>query len=166
MKAMVGLIFAILIIFGFRLFWPSSEPEINDAAQNEVLNDKKYEQVQTVINASESSTSELGMPSDDEKTKLMTMEYEVLEQARKKLKRHVAQLKHEMWGLKFAPEIAKEISTTVLSASKLLKNPHMLGAFSNVAGIKDEIAKVNFAEKSLEKVDEIIKANKDGESGG
>ena len=161
MKAMVGLVLAILIIFGLRLFWPSSEFEINDVSQSEVLNDKT--EVETQVDESGSNetgslTIELNASGDEEKTKLMKAEYEVLEQARKNLKRHLAQLKHEMWGLKFPAETAKEMSTSVMSASKLLKNAHMLGAFFNVEQIKDEIAKLNFAEKSLEEIDEIVKA--------
>ncbi len=62
-----------------------------------------------------------------------------------------------MWGLKFPAATSKNISTTVMGANKLLKNPHMLGAFSSVEEIKDEIAKVDFAEKSLINIDEIVK---------
>ncbi|MBL1142329.1 MAG: hypothetical protein HND53_09895 [Proteobacteria bacterium] len=160
MKAMVGLVLAILIIFGFRLFWPSSESEKSNMTQNEILKqdvDKQTEISEIADNETESSSTELNIPSDEEKTKLMTAEFEILEQARKNLKRHIARLKHEMWGLKFPPDIAKKLSKTVLSANKLLKNPHMLGAFSNVQQIKDELAKVEFAEKSLEEIDEIVK---------
>lgn len=158
MKAMVGLIVAILIIFGLRLFWPSNEYEVSGVSQNEVTNEQA-ESPEVIANETDLS-SELNAPSDDEKRELMTAEYEILEQARKKLKRHVSHLKHDMWGLKFASDTAKKMSTSVMSASRLLKNPHMLGAFSGVEGIKDEIAKVKFAEKSLVEVDEIIEANK------
>jgi len=47
-----------------------------------------------------------------------------------------------------------------MGASRLLNNPHMLGAFLNVEGIKDEIAKIKFAEKSLEQVSQVIKESK------
>lgn len=168
MKAMVGLVFAILIIFCLRLFWPSSGFEMKDVSQSEVSNDNTGEQVETsevVTNETDLSSPELNVPSDEEKTRLMTAEYELLELARKKLKRHLAQLKHDMWGLKFPSNTAKEMSKSVMSASKLLKNPHMLGAFSSVEQIKDEVAKVNFAEKSLEEVDEIIKAKIEEDTG-
>jgi hypothetical protein len=163
MKAMVGLVLAILIIFGFRLFWPSSDSGLTNAVQVQEADISESPENSNVIsdvsvNDEGSALPELNEPSDDEKTKLMTAEYEILEQSRKKLKRHLAQLKHEMWGLKFPKEIATKMSKTVMSASKLLKNPHMLGAFSSVEQIKDEIAKVEFAEKSLEEIDEIVKA--------
>lgn len=158
---MVGLVLAILIIFGLRLFWPSDEFESGEVSQTEVLEENAVEEanaVEELINKNESSLAKLNAPSSEEKTKLMTAEYDILEQSRKKLKRHLALLKHEMWGLKFPSDTAKQMSMSVMSASKLLKNPHMLGAFLNVEQIKDEIAKVNFAEKSLEEVDVIIKA--------
>jgi hypothetical protein len=158
MKAMVGLVLAILIIFGYRLFWPSTESELDIVNQNDVAIEKSETSESDVANENTSPSQELNIPSNEEKTKLMTAEFEVLEQDRKKLKRHIALLKHQMWGLKFPSGIAKKISTTVLGANKLLKNPHMLGAFSSVEQIKDEIAKVEFAEKSLIEIDEIVKA--------
>ncbi len=163
MKAMVGFIFAILIVFGLRLFWPSTGSGVSEMPLKEEMNDAKNEQVEilgVVTEENDSPSQALNAPSDDERTKLMTAEYEILQQERKKLKRHLARLKHDMWGLKFSREKAKQMSTTVMSASNVLRNPDMLGAFSNVEGIKDEIAKVNFAEKSLQQVSEIIEASK------
>ncbi len=169
MKAMVGLVLAILIIFGLRLFWPSSEFDVSNVSQTDTLNNNLGSQDETskpISEVTDSSSMELTVPDDEEKTKLMKAEYEILELSRKNLKRHLGKLKHDMWGLKFPSDIAKELSTSVMSASKLLKNPHMLGAFSNVEQIKDEVAKVNFAEKSLEEVDEIIKAKVDESANG
>lgn len=162
MKAMVGLVLVILIIFGYRLFWPSSVPEPIKSVQEEVVEkDETSEASVTETDTADeviSSSQQLNAPNDAEKTRLMRAEYEVLEDTRKKLKRHIALLKHQMWGLKFPPENAKKISTTVMGANKLLKNPHMLGAFHGVEDIKDEIAKIEFAEKSLIEIDEMVKA--------
>lgn len=158
MKAMVGLVLALLIIFGYRLFWPSSEPELNTVSDSDVSIEKTEDIESYAENESISSSQQLNAPSDKEKTRLMRAEYERLEEARTKLKRHIARLKHEMWGLRFPADIAKKISMTVLGANKLLKNPHMLGAFYSVEQIKDEIAKVEFAENSLIEIDEIVKA--------
>ncbi len=158
MKAMVGVIIAILIIISVKLFWPSNHSDSSELSYEEDINIKenKIDGPTNAITAESESSQELNTPSDDEKIRLMTAEYGVLEQERKNLKRHIARLKHEMWGLKFVPEKAKKISMIVLGASKILKNPDMLGAFSSVEGIKDEIAKVKFAEKSLQQVDEMI----------
>ncbi len=160
MKAMVGLVIAILIIFGMRLFWPSDEFVASEVYQSKASVEHEIEQADAddvVVNETESTLPELDAPSSEEKTKLMSAEYEILQDSRKKLKRHIAFLKHEMWGLKFPSDKAKQISMSVMSASNLLNNPNLLGAFLNVEQIKDEIAKINFAEKSLEEVDEIIK---------
>jgi hypothetical protein len=160
MKAMVGLVLAILVIFGIRLFWPTSEPEISNLTQNEIHDESVSTDTETTSASSDdsgNSSLSLNAPNDAEKTRLMRAEYEVLEDSRHNLKRHIAKLKHDMWGLKFPSATAKKISHTVMGASKLLKNPHMLGAFSSVEQIKDEVAKVEFAEKSLEEIDEIIK---------
>lgn len=152
---MVGLIVAILIIFSLRLFWPSTQSGMSEVSENEQPEiSEENGSLSEKLNISDDSLAE------DERTRLMTAEYEILVQARKELKRHLARLRHDMWGLKFASEKAKKMSTSVMGASRLLKNPHMLGAFSNVEGIKDEIAKINFAEKSLQQVNEIIEASK------
>ena len=157
MKAMVGLIIAILIIVCLNLFWPSSQPVVS-------LNDNTINNTETteVISESHQQTPSPGLntPSDDEKTRLMKEAYAQLEQERKNLKRYIARLKHEMWGLKFPPDQAKQISETVLGAARLIKNPHMLGAFSSVQGIQDEINKVSFAQKSLEQANVIIEEKK------
>lgn len=162
MKAVVGLVLAILIIFGYRLFWSSSEPESINSTQEEVVKETKTEtraitETDTAGQVASSAAQQLNPESDSEKRKLMEAEYEVLDQARKKLKSHIGLLKHQMWGLKFPAATSKNISTTVMGANKLLKNPHMLGAFSSVEEIKDEIAKIDFAEKSLINIDEIVK---------
>ncbi len=156
MKAVVGLVIAILIIFGYRLFWSSPESESIRSTQEEVVKETKTETGTTDQVAS--SALQLNPASDSEKRKLMESEYDILDQARKKLKSHIGLLKHQMWGLKFPAATSKNISTTVMGANKLLKNPHMLGAFSSVEEIKDETAKIEFAEKSLINIDEIVKA--------
>lgn len=152
MKAMVGLVIAILIIFSMKLFWPSSHTDVSNARLNE--NQEVISETPAVEEAS--SSLALNTPSDDEKVKQMTAEYQTLEKERKNLKRRLARLKHEMWGLKFAPEDAKQMSEIMLNGYKLIKNPDMLGAFSSVKGIQDEIAKIKFAEKSLEQIDRMI----------
>lgn len=160
---MVGLILTLLVIFSLRLFWPSTQSDLREHSFNEDTTSKESQQVEILEATTEEndlSSEKLNVVSSDEKTRLMIAEYEILEQERKKLKRHVARLKHDMWGLRFAPEKAKQMSAIVMGASRLLKNPDMLGAFSSVSGIKDEIAKVNFSEKSLKQVNEMIEVNK------
>jgi len=160
MKAMVGLIIAILIIFSLKLFWPSSQPDVGNVSLNKNKNEQDV--ISETSKIQDNSLSlDLKIPSDDEKIKLMTAEYEILKKARNKLRRRLARLKHDMWGLKFAPEKAKQMNEILLIAHKLIKNPDLLGAFSNVEGIRDEIAKVKFSEKTLDQVNNMIDENKD-----
>ena len=53
----------------------------------------------------------------------------------------------------------------MLTAHKLIKNPYMLGAFSDVAGIRDELDKVVFANKALEDVKSIIEQKRKNNNG-
>lgn len=159
MKAMVGLVIAILIIFLANLFWPSNQAgdRMLSSKQDTIEQDESTEDAN---NRDVILSSDLNTPSDDEKIKLMTAEYEILEKERKKLKRRLSRLKHDMWGQKFAPETAKKMSEIMLNSHKLIKNPDMLGAFSSVKGIQDEIAKIKFAESAIEQVSELIEENK------
>jgi len=159
MKAMVGLVIAILIIFIANLFWPTNQDSDHKLSS-------KHDSIEQGESNDEATKSDvilslnLNEPSDDEKIKLMTAEYEILEKERKKLKRRLSRLKHDMWGQKFAPETAKKMSEIMMNSHKLIKNPDMLGAFSSVKGIQDEILKVKFAESEIEQVSELIEANK------
>ncbi len=159
MKAMVGLVVVILIIFIANLFWPSNQASDRKLSSNrDIIEQGKS--TEDTTNKGVILSSELNAPSDDEKIKLMTAEYGILEKERKNLKRRLSRLKHDMWGLKFAPETAKKMSEIMLSSHKLIKNPDFLGAFSSVKGIQDEIAKIKFAESSIEQVSELIEENK------
>jgi hypothetical protein len=155
MKAMVGIVIAILVIFTINLFWPFNSSDIRNRSLNEGV---KTESVNSELTEVENVDLplELNTPSDDEKVKLMTAEFEILEQERTKLKRRLSRLKHEMWGMKFTPDKAKNINEIMMAAHKLIKNPDMLGAFSGVEGIKDEISKIQFANKSIDQVSAMI----------
>ena len=164
MKAMVGLVIAILIIFTVTLFWPTAPNETHtsieetEAIKETVATDIAQEKTKT------DTQNELNAPADDEKSELMAAEYKLLEKARNDLKRQLARLKHEMWGLKFPAEEAKEMNEIMLNAHKLIKNPHMLGAFSSVEGIRDEIDKIIFANKALDDVKAMIEKNKNSKA--
>lgn len=156
---MVALIISILLVSVLTLFWPSSQTDINNLPANESISEPNT--VTEVVEEQEDvPVPKLKAASDDKKIALMKAEYEILDKSRKKLKQRLARLKHEMWGLKFPPEKAKQMSDIMLNAHKLIKNPDMLGAFSSVEGIQDETAKVSFADKALDLVSELIELNK------
>ncbi|MCG8379716.1 MAG: hypothetical protein MI865_09615 [Proteobacteria bacterium] len=164
MKATVILVIFILLIFGFSLFWPADEinlsEKVSEKKDRQSIAAVDYSQLQETVAVVSDSAS-----TDDEKIVRMTAKYEELEKNRKKLKRRLARIRHEIWGLEFPTEQAKEMKGILLNATKLIKNPDMLGAFSSVDGIQDEITKINFAHKTLDQVSAMIEENKKNKSG-
>ena len=155
MKNVLGLVFIVLISFCFILFWPANEADTVDISieNQNIFSEEKSKQ-------SISSTPNLIANNNDERHEIMTSEYKVLEKERGILKQRLARLKHHMWGLKFEKNKAKEINEVLLNAHRLIKNPNMLGAFSGVESIRDETMKLKFANKSLDRVTEIIMQKK------
>ncbi len=161
MKAMIGLVVAILIIFCVTLFWPTTS---NDkTADTETTKQQQAEQV-TQTEVVTSVESEQQTEAESQKIERMQEAYALLEKARTKLKRQLSLLKHEMWGRKFEPAQAKEINELMLNAHKFNKLPPMLGAFSSAEEIQDELDKVNFAIKSLEEVQKMLESSEDIEN--
>ena len=143
----LGVVLVTLIFFGFSLFWPTSEEMIPiKETLNEVYGGGDKSQI----------ISSLKDQSDDERQESMKIEYEVLEKQRRALKQRLARLKHSMWGLEFEKAKAKDISEILINAHKFIKNPDMLGAFSDITEIRDETLKIKFANKSLDQISEII----------
>ena len=155
MKAMVGLVILLLVVFTLVLFWPSEqESEMmlsSNEAGSEIENDVLVSNPQNEVLPLDEN-----LPGDELRTQLMKAEYDKLAKARTNLKRRLGRLKHELWGLKFSAVEAKEINGIMMGAHKLIKNPSMLGAFSNVDGIENEFAKVMFADRSLDTVSTLI----------
>jgi len=151
MKYVLGLVFMALICFCLILFWPTNEADtVNINIENRNIF-SEGEPKQSI-----SSASNLISNNDDKRNEVMTSEYKVLEKERGVLKQRLARLKHHMWGLKFEKNKAKEMSEILLNAHRLIKNPNMLGAFSDAESIRDETMKVKFANKSLDRITEII----------
>ncbi len=89
-------------------------------------------------------------------------EYKKLEKARRNLDRRLARIKGVMWNVKLPAEQAEEIVSKVRKGYELLKSKKLLGAFSGLESISDELARVTYAYKNLEGVVEEIKAAKIG----
>ena len=161
---MVGLIIFILLISILTLFWPSNitdpGPVSNNTFQNGVATGTNQHPEQEISMLKDTDSVEI-----DDRTERMTAAYEVLENKRKYLKKRLSRLKHDMWGLKFKPEVAKQINEIIINAVNLNKNPAMLGAFTSVEDIQNEVAKVDFAHKSLDQVNDLIQKQKDSKEG-
>ena len=154
MRYLLGLVITVLIVTCFILFWPTGD--INN--DNVGIQNSSSETIQSQI-ANLDPTEK----SDDQRNEIMHAEYKVLEKERRGLKQRLARLKHYIWGLKFEKDKAKQMNEVLLNAHKLIKNPDMLGAFSNVKNIRDEIIKIKFINKSLDQVTETIKQKKGNE---
>ena len=154
MKIMATLIVLILGVSSFRLFWHSNKNPDTHFTQESIpsTGSASPAAIQRDVAIVDANTM------DADRVMQMKTEYALLEQARKTLKRRLSRLKHYLWDMKFSPEDAKKASDSLLYAYKLLKNPDQLGAFSNVAMIADERAKIHFASKGLDGVDQLIVA--------
>ena len=154
MRYLLGLVITVLVVTCFILFWPTGD--INN--DNVGIQNSSSETIQSQI-ANLDPTEK----SDDQRNEIMLAEYKVLEKERRALKQRLARLKHYMWGLKFEKDKAKQMNEVLLNAHKLIKNPDMLGAFSDVKNIRDEIIKIKFINKSLDQVTKTIKQKKGNE---
>ena len=154
MRYLLGLVITVLVVTCFILFWPTGD--INN--DNVGIQNSSSETIQSQIANSDPTEN-----SDDQRSEIMLAEYKVLEKERRALKQRLARLKHYMWGLKFEKDKAKQMNEVLLNAHKLIKNPDMLGAFSDVKNIRDEIIKIKFINKSLDQVTETIKQKKGNE---
>ena len=154
MRYLLGLVITVLVVTCFILFWPTEDTNNDNAG----IQNSSSETIQSQI-ANLDPTEK----SDDQRNEIMLAEYKVLEKERRALKQRLARLKHYMWGLKFEKDKAKQMNEVLLNAHKLIKNPDMLGAFSDVKNIRDEIIKIKFINKSLDQVTETIKQKKGNE---
>jgi len=89
-------------------------------------------------------------------------EYKKLEKARRNLDRRLARIKGVMWNLELPAEQAEEIVSKVRRGYGLLKTKKLLGAFTGLESISDELARVEYAHQNLEGVLDEIKAAKSG----
>ena len=147
MRYALGLVLAALLFFFFILFWPTKENSINSL---------KEENFSSEISEDEILVSEPINKNDEDRYEAMKSEYKIIEKERRALKQRLARLKHNMWGLKFEKNVAKEMSEVLLNAHKLIKNPGLLGSFSDIESIRGEIMKLRFANKALDQVSDII----------
>ena len=96
----------------------------------------------------------------DERRAAMQAEYDKLVKARKDLEKRLSRLKAVLWDVELPKEQGEKITEQMKNGYALLKNPKMLGAFSGVAEISDELSRVEFAHDSLEGVEESVPAMK------
>ena len=102
------------------------------------------------------------MIAEEERYAEIKAEYKKLEKARRNLDRRLARIKAVMWNVELPAEQAEEIVNKVRKGYALLKSKKLLGAFSGLESISDELVRVEYAYKELEGVVEEIRAIKQG----
>lgn len=93
------------------------------------------------------------------KKRIATMRaaYAELEQARDTVRRQLGRLKSRTWKLRVSPEQARVITEQMQQGYAILKNPPMLGAFSSVDEIRQELAKVTRTTDKLSALETTVK---------
>ena len=84
--------------------------------------------------------------------------FEQIEKGRRNLDRSTARLKSLLWNKKLPREQADAINAELLNAHGLLKNKKLLGAFPDLAALKDELTRIHFAHNRMKQIIEEIKA--------
>lgn len=97
---------------------------------------------------------------EEERYAAIQAEYKKLEKARRNLDRRLARIKAVIWNVKLPAEQAEEIVSKMRKGYELLKAKKLLGAFSGLQSISDELARVEYAYQNLEGVIEEVRAAK------
>lgn len=100
--------------------------------------------------------------AEEERYAAILAEYKKLEKARRNLDRRLARIKGVMWNVELPADQAEEMVSKVRKGYALLKSKKLLGAFSGLESISDELARVDYVYQDLEGVVEEIKAAKSG----
>ena len=149
MKYVLLIVLALMIAtVAFVLGWFGSD------SKNVVVNVPVVE-TQTVNQAMDENEI-----AEEERYVAILAEYKKLEKARRNLDRRLARIKGVMWNVELPAEQAEEIVSKIRKGYALLKSKKLLGAFSGLESISDELARVEYAYQELEGVIEEIKAAK------
>jgi len=100
--------------------------------------------------------------AEEERYAAILAEYKKLEKARRNLDRRLARIKGVMWNVELPADQAEEMVSKVRKGYALLKSKKLLGAFSGLESISDELARVDYVYQDLEGVVKEIKAAKSG----
>ncbi len=98
--------------------------------------------------------------AEEERYAAILVEYKKLEKARRNLDRRLARIKAVMWNVELPAEQAEEIVSKIRKGYALLKMKKLLGAFSGLQSISDELARVEYGHENLEGVVEELRASK------
>ena len=111
------------------------------------------EQGQTGAKAPDDATTaalqEQALAADRKRRAAMRSAYAELEQARNDMRLQLGRLKTRLWKVEVSPARARAIRDQLQQGYAALKNPPMLGAFSSVDEIRQELARVTVLSNRL-----------------
>jgi hypothetical protein len=105
-----------------------------------------------VVEPVKTNTKQSPENKQDLKRQQMADKFVDLKAIRKKIRMRLSRLSSRLRRSEFPPEEAKTISQDMRRAGYLLKNPKLLGAFSNPAEIEDEIEQLSNIDVILEAI--------------
>ncbi len=82
--------------------------------------------------------------------------YGELDASRKALQKQLNDLKSVLWGREWPAEQARTITREMMSAQYLLRNPPLLGAFPDAAGVRAEKDRVDAARVQLQEISRTL----------
>ncbi len=95
-----------------------------------------------------------------ERRAIMEAEFEKLKVARRNLESRLNRLKAIMWGTELGREEAEAINEQMKNGYALLKHQKLMGAYTGVEQISDELARVEFINNYLREIEEKQRAQR------
>lgn len=95
-----------------------------------------------------------------ERRAIMEAEFEKLKVARRNLESRLNRLKAIMWGTELDKEEAEAINEQMKNGYALLKHQKLMGAYTGVEQISDELARVEFINNYLREIEEKQRAQR------
>ena len=97
---------------------------------------------------------------EDERLAAMQAEFEALKKARRNLESRLNRLKVVLYGIELPAEERNAISESMKNGYRLLKNKKLLGAYSELQAITDELRQVEYVKDELQVIEDKYRAQR------
>lgn len=145
MKYILGIVLCLIIATVYFITRP--EP-VFEAGKETVVPQTKQEPV-----LDSSLVNEENASKENARRAAMEAEYTKLEKARRNLESRLNRLKAIFWGVKVPKEEYETISTQMKNGYKLLKDKKLMGAYTDVSAISNELSRVEFIDNYLQGIE-------------
>lgn len=141
MKRNILLITLVLITAGllYLFFDPDSSVTV----------EQEETELKEPVDATTAALQEQAIAADRKRRAAMRSAYAELEQARNDVRLQLGKLKSRLWKIETSPDQVRAIREQMQKGYATLKNPPMLGAFSSVDEIRQELARVTVLSNRL-----------------